>query len=254
MKKFTLTLLAFSSALVLTACGGSSSVTPKNNVSSVVKPTDANAKFDPAKVTDTTAEHPISGQHWYALHEDEKPSKFTLNNSKVGDDITKITIGNKTFDLSDTDKLKHLGDGENGVQYGATAHSRFGVGWQDFANKTDADTVFYQGYQTLPKDVPTTGTAKYAGQALHTCENCKDMSAKASFDVDFGKKTVAGVIEHATGKVNLGATISGSSFSGVANGVQTNGAFYGVDASELSGIYKERDNKFGGAFGATKTE
>lgn len=253
MKKFTLSLLAVSSALVLTACGGSSSDNAKNNVSGLVQPTSANAKFDPAKVTDTTAEHPISGQHWYALHEDEKPSKFTLNNSNVGDDITKITVGGKTFNLVDKGGLSELGDGRLGGVYGATAHSRFGVIWQDFPDKTDADTVFYQGYQTLPKDMPTTGTAKYTGQAFHICMDCNDIS-KASFDVDFGKKTVAGVIEHEKGKVNLGATISGSSFSGVANGVQTNGAFYGVDASELSGIYKETGGKFAGAFGATKTE
>lgn len=252
MKKFTLTLLALSSALVLTACGGSSSDNAKNNIAGLVQPTSANSANDPTKIKDDS-KNPISGQHWYALHEDEKLSKYTLNNSNVGDDITKITVGGKTFNLVDRGGLSELGDDRLGGVYGATAHSRFGVIWQDFPNNSDADTVFYQGYQTLPKDMPTTGTAKYIGQAFHICKDCNDAS-KASFDVDFGKKTVAGVIEHEKGKVNLGATISGSSFSGVANGVQTNGAFYGKNASELSGIYKETDGKFAGAFGATKTE
>lgn len=253
MKKFTLSLLAVSSVLALTACGGGDFEDDKPSVASVIQPTSENAQFDPAKITDTAAEHPISGQHWHALHEDEKPSKFTLNNTNVGDDITKITIGDKTFNLVDTSKLSRLGEEQLGVEYGTTAHSRFGIAWQDLPDKTDADKVFYQGYQTLPKDMPTTGTAKYAGLAVHDCKDCNG-KAKASFDVDFGKKTVVGVIDHKAQKVNLSATISGSSFSGVANGVQTNGAFYGVDASELSGIYKETGGKFVGAFGATKTE
>ncbi|WP_066802145.1 Slam-dependent surface lipoprotein [Moraxella oblonga] len=254
MKKLTLSLLTFSSALVLTACGGSSSDNPKNNVAGLVQPTSANTKFDPAKVANTTTEEPISGQHWHAVHEDKKPSKFTLNNSNVGEDITKITVDGKIFDLQEVDKLTYVGDENLGIKYGTTNHSRFGVAWQNSPNNAGANVIFYQGYQTLPKDMPKTGTAKYVGQAFHDCANCKNSEAKSSFDVDFGKKTVAGVIEHKDSKINLGATISGSSFSGVANGVQTNGAFYGVDASELSGIYKATDGKFAGAFGATQTK
>lgn len=249
MKKFTLSLLAVSSVLALTACGGGDFEDDKPSVASVIQPTSENAQFDPAKITDTAAEHPISGQHWQATHTKDA-SKYTLNNTNVGNNITQIVVSGQTFDLKDTGGLVYLGDDKLGVKYGTTAHSRFGVGWK----ADDANTIFYQGYQTLPKDMPKTGTAKYAGQAFHDCATCGDSEAKASFDVDFGKKTVAGVIEHEKGKVNLGATISGSSFSGVANGVQTNGAFYGVDASELSGIYKETGGKFVGAFGATKTE
>lgn len=141
MKKFTLTLLAVSSALALTACGGSSSDNPKNNVAGLVQPTSANAKFDPAKVTDTTAD-PISGQHWYALHEDKKPSKYTFNNSNVGDDITKITVGDKTFDLQDADQLVYVGDEKMGIKYGTTDHSRFGVAWQNSPNNAGANVIF----------------------------------------------------------------------------------------------------------------
>lgn len=249
MKIGALSVLTLS-VLALTACGGggSSGVSTTPTVVNVVQPTSDHASFDPANIKNDATD-PISGQHWQAQHTKDA-SKYTLNNTKVGDNITQIVVSGQTFDLQDVDRLTYLGDNQLGVKYGTTTHSRFGVGWQ----ADDANTIFYQGYQTLPKDMPKTGTAKYAGQAFHDCATCGDSEAKASFDVDFGKKTVAGVIDHKAQKVNLSATISGSSFSGVANGVQTNGAFYGIDASELSGIYKETDGKFAGAFGATKTE
>lgn len=253
MKTFTLSFVVISSVLALTACGGNSSNVSKQTVSNLVQPTNTNTAFDPTKINNDSQD-PISGQHWLALISEKDAPKYTFANSNVGKDITKMTIGNQTFELLDTGSLEGLGDDTLGAGYGATAHSRFGVGWQDIADDRGAMIFFYQGYQTLPKDMPTVGTASYTGQAFHACEDCDNMIGKSSFDVNFGKKTLAGVIEHDDGKVNLHATISGSSFAGVANGVQTNGAFYGKDASELSGVYKETGGKFAGAFGATKAK
>lgn len=254
MKKFTLTLLALSSALVLTACGGSSSDNAKNNVAGLVQPTN-NTGNSPANVPNDSNRDYLSGQYWQ-VHHKKSNSNYTLNNATLNEDnIAQLVVGNKKFDLSDVHELKYLGDEGTGIHMGGTEHSRFGVAWRDLPNDEDEDIVFYRGLQTLPKYMPTSGKMSYVGQAVHSCATaCSDMTAKSSFEVDFGAKTVKGVIDHADQKVNLGATISGSSFSGVANGVQTNGAFYGAKAEELSGIYKDTKGQFFGAFGATKAE
>lgn len=257
MKKSTLTLaLAISSTLALTACSIGGSDSPKENVASLVKPTNANVGNDPAKASNDSKEDYISGQYWHRQSEKEGQSKFSLHNAKFDDDnnLDALTIDNQTFELADISTLTHFGDRRVGAYVGGTEHTRFGIAWEDLPGEGDEDVTFFRGVQTLPKDMPATGTAKYVGQAVHSCADCKDMSAKSSFNVDFGKKTVTGVIEHASQKVNLGATISGSSFAGVANGVQTNGAFYGAQAEEMSGIYKEANGKFVGAFGANQSK
>lgn len=255
MKKSTLTLaLAISSTLALTACSIGGSDSPKDNVASLVKPTNANASTNPANIKDD-AQEPLSGQYWEAHHKKDS-STYTLKNAEFGEDnVFELVIGNKTFDLVGVNELKYFGNEGTGIHTGGTTYSRFGIAWRDLAGDDDEDIAFYRGLQTLPKDMPTSGVAKYVGLAVHSCADaCQDMSAKSSFDVDFGKKTITGVIEHADQKVNLGATISGSSFAGVANGVQTNGAFYGAQAEEMSGIYKDTKGKFFGAFGANQSK
>lgn len=78
----------------------------------------------------------------------------------------------------------------------------------------------------------------------------------SKFNVDFSTKKLKGEISEVTvpngGKINLEANIKGSAFEGVANGIQTNGAFFGANAEELGGVYKAND--FTGAFGANKVE
>lgn len=255
MKKFTLSLLAVSSALVLTACGGSSSDDVKNNVAGLVQPV-ANTGNNPANAPNDGNQDYLSGQYWQAHHKQGGATNYTLNNATLNEDnISQLVVGDKTFDLSDVFELTYLGNEGTGIHMGGTEHSRFGVAWRDLPNQEDEDIVFYRGIQTLPKDMPTSGKMNYVGQAVHSCASaCSDMTAKSSFEVDFGAKTVKGIIDHADQKVNLGATISGSSFAGVANGVQTNGAFYGAKAEELSGIYKDTNGQFFGAFGATQTK
>lgn len=114
-------------------------------------------------------------------------------------------------------------------------------------------TLVAQG--VLSSNVPNRGQATYRGSAVHITSNSTNPSVQtvpATFNVDFANKTLTGRVQASNG-INLNATISGNRFSGVtADGFSTLGYFYGDNASELGGTYKNGDNTIGGAYGAKK--
>lgn len=114
-------------------------------------------------------------------------------------------------------------------------------------------TLVAQG--VLSSNVPNRGQATYRGSAVHVTSNSTSPSIQtvpATFNVDFANKTLTGRVQASNG-INLNATISGNRFSGVtADGFSTLGYFYGDNASELGGTYKNGDNTIGGAYGAKK--
>lgn len=143
---------------------------------------------------------------------------------------------------------------------GANGYARYGA-WCS-TNHTTTE-YFYTGTgATLPEQVPTTGTATYAGKAIQA--NTTDGttisggSTSASFNVDFGAKTIAGQTEKtlAIDTVSMKGTIKGAGFSGSASsGSQQgnfSGHFYGPEASELAGTAIFKDATHNLAFGAVK--
>lgn len=226
----------------------------------MIQPKNADSKNNPANVTNDKVT--ATGQYWQLSHTKNGSTSEFRNMTGIASDgndvFDKLVVNGRSLDLSKVNLGEFTGidgqsnDGLNGL-VATTAHSVFGVIYDD-KNNAEQDYVFYQGLQTVPNKMPAEGKMSYAGLALYDCEKCRETQAVSKFDVDFGAKTVKGEISGSKyitgGKVALEADIKGSAFSGFANGVQTNGAFYGVDASEMSGVYKGAD--FIGAFGATK--
>ena len=148
-----------------------------------------------------------------------------------------------------------------------------------------AANVYVQGYLTATeamdglKDI-NEGKAQYVGSAtyienIHLADNANTAPVKgtSAFDVDFVNNSVKGQLEFATGnykymptgnKIGIEATISGNTFAGNINGIDTAGGFYGEGAKFLGGIYQDASveggkgdvagtgTKFQGTYGAIK--
>ncbi|WP_208790037.1 Slam-dependent surface lipoprotein [Actinobacillus vicugnae] len=131
---------------------------------------------------------------------------------------------------------------------------------------------FYNGIPT--SSMPTSGTATYHGYTLisgNTPQFNHDdwLADTAQFNADFGAKKLNGTLNVATlDPVNISADISGNSFAGKASSntfaTQANveGKFYGENAKELGGMFRDETQigddvdgaggAWGGVFGASK--
>lgn len=135
--------------------------------------------------------------------------------------------------------------------------------------------LFLKGIRTAEADIPQTGKARYTGTWEARIgkpiqwDNKADKAAKAEFDVDFGKKSISGmltekngveaafhiengVIEgngfHATARtrdngINLSGNGSTNPQSFKANNLLVTGGFYGPQAEELGGTIFNNDGK-----------
>lgn len=152
--------------------------------------------------------------------------------------------------------------GANGtIMYSGKGYSRFGAWYSTSHTKTE---YFYTGENaTQANQVPTAGTASYAGKAIRTnTTNGSTLSGGSTdvgFKVDFGAKTISGetVARQNFDSVTMNGSISGGGFTGKANSGANSGdfkgSFYGASAEELAGIAtfsKDATQNF--AFGATK--
>ena len=119
--------------------------------------------------------------------------------------------------------------------------------------REEAEYVFYQGEKTPVADMSKLkGKVDYTGQALQYGELGGD--GTANFTANFDNKTIAGTISNSKTTVKLTADIKGNTFvnDGSKTGVKVDGAFFGKNAEELSGVYLQKDGKFVGVFGAKK--
>ncbi|EEP66634.1 transferrin-binding protein-like solute binding protein [Kingella oralis] len=126
--------------------------------------------------------------------------------------------------------------------------------------------AFAIGDLTPVAQMPTTGKAHYQGNGSYyrgehpTSLPWGQQSDQADFYVDFGNKTIDGVV--GLRGIPLSGTIEGNSFSGtkIDNSPQFNrksdvfmtGHFYGPNANELGGVFRGTYNgdKVMGSFGA----
>ena len=116
----------------------------------------------------------------------------------------------------------------------------------------------------MPVQVPVSGKATYSGLGLAKIgetSNSPFVAGTSSFDVDFGEKTIVGTVTEyqARNGVSLAGQINGNAFSGIKNGVEMRGYFYGSNAAELGGVFKGTttingiaDTPVMGSFGAKK--
>ena len=244
MKKLMIGIMATSVILTLTACGGGSGGSTKEalDTSPIVKPNTPNGV--------------LVGQY---LKRDVNTGNTSLEALTASDGLRKLTIDGRIFDLSnkslDIDGMIRIEKDDKHPFVGGVypqTYSVFGALYEEYPSKYQPVYMFYQGFKTTDKQMPTTGTASYAGEAIHNLD-----VVTSKFNADFGAKTVKGEITGSSsiegGKVVLEAKINGSDFAGTTDkGVQTNGAFFGDNAQEVSGVYKGAD--FIGVFGAGKLE
>lgn len=146
--------------------------------------------------------------------------------------------------------------------------------------------LFLKGIRTAEADIPKTGTAHYTGtweariSKPIQWDNQADKTAKAEFNVDFGKKSISGtltekngveaafyiekgVIEgngfHATARtrdngINLSGTGSTNPKTFQASDLRVEGGFYGPQAAELGGTIFNKDGKSLGITEDTENE
>lgn len=135
--------------------------------------------------------------------------------------------------------------------------------------------LFLKGIRTAEADIPKTGTAHYTGtweariSKPIQWDNQADKTAKAEFNVDFGKKSISGTLTekngvepafhiengkiegngfHATARtrdngINLSGNDSTNPQSFKANNLLVTGGFYGPQAEELGGTIFNKDGK-----------
>ena len=134
------------------------------------------------------------------------------------------------------------------------SYTRFGVLTNAAAN-TGLYQTFYQGTPTPFANMPTTGSAQYVGKGVWVNNGTVNNQLTAKFDVNFGSKTVSGSVSNSSNNaVNMSGTINGNTFhSAVGANVEAHGGFFGAQADEMAGDFREQstNGKFG-AFGAKK--
>lgn len=168
----------------------------------------------------------------------------------------KGTVGTTHTSTTDTDGGRVRMTIASGSNF---SYMRFGsTRWTNSNESKAYNYAFGQITPTSGADaVPTSGKATYKGFATMVSYG-PQISGEANFDVDFGKKTINGVINHWEvdgGAQNLAGTINGASFSGTKGNVSMEGHFFGPKAAELGGVYKidyGLNGGLAGAFGAKK--
>ncbi|MDO4693455.1 MAG: Slam-dependent surface lipoprotein [Eikenella sp.] len=243
MQKRYLPALIALSALALSACGSSGGGGGNNQ------------SFNPGNPGNPGANTPSVNGQLLTVNQNGSP-RGTAPVSHTND-INQITIAGRTIELIPQGisvgaflSINDLnGDKIHRTIGGNLANARWG--YLKLPNQTEG-YLFAHGKPT--EQMPTAnGIVKYSGLSLHRGQSPSTaVQGTAKFDVNFANKTLTGTVSPTgVAPINLQATISGNTFAGERNGVQTNGGFYGPNAAEMAGVYRQQ-GQFSGAFGAKK--
>ena len=116
---------------------------------------------------------------------------------------------------------------------------------------------FAQGLPTALAQIPTSGQVEYKGGAVYKKDGeqnyseLSEMTATADFATKVIDINIAGKTNALPG-MNFGGKISGNSFAGNANGIKTQGGFFGENAQEMTGLFINEADQARGAFGGIK--
>ena len=116
---------------------------------------------------------------------------------------------------------------------------------------------FAQGLPTAVAQIPTSGQVEYKGGAVYKKDGeqnyseLSEMTATADFATKVIDINIAGKTNALPG-MNFGGKISGNSFAGNANGIKTQGGFFGENAQEMTGLFINDADQARGAFGGIK--
>lgn len=128
-------------------------------------------------------------------------------------------------------------------------HTRFGVVTPQGVAESH---LYYQGQRTADVAIPKSGTATYNGTALIVKDGKVNPEVKSEFTANFGTRKLDGKLTQNNATLyNLSADINGGAFASKADApVQIQGAFFGQNAQELSGAFKDTKTNTKGVFGA----
>lgn len=268
MKKTALkTVTVFCTALFgLAACGGSGSSNNTPNFSSntpAPQPPVANNSGNgngnnaPAPQQPTPPATPApQAQYGGTAYYTENNGNFNeyaqgRGNVPVNGNLSSITVQGREINITtpeaftESQTLLHMNDSRargvaSHIGDSRLSYTRFGL------QMDNTDSLQYRAFAigslTPVADVPTSGTARYAGSSVFSSSSISYTTQPANFDVDFGAKTVHGRIHSGLGMPNavmeFGGTINGSSFSGTKDTLHMQGNFYGPNAAEMGGTFK----------------
>lgn len=258
MKKSALLGLSLATAL-LTACGGgggSSNPTPmvnnngsggnsgNNNGGTTVvgTTTNNNAQTNTDKLDTTIQGNLLNLNNATAKRANNSATTTAATTDKNivvvnGQKLTFMQTGISSNAINmDATNMARTG-GSSNLQYTRYGYLREG---------SNAPVLFAQG--NLAEKMPTSGEATYTGQSAHVHNGNVELR-NAKFSVNYAAKTVTGKIGT---DINLSAKINGNTFSGQQGIYTTDGKFYGPNAEEMGGVYKNTTGNISGAFGAKK--
>lgn len=188
---------------------------------------------------------------FFATNGTKTPYQFIDNATNSPNPLQQVVIDGKNIPLT----LNKAGEWQqittNGNQgwVNGYQHSRFGVVTPQGANESH---LYYQGQRTADVAIPKSGTATYNGTALIIKDGKVNPEVKSEFTANFGTRKLGGKLtQNNTTLYNLSADINGGAFASKADApVQTQGAFFGQNAQELSGAFKDTKTNTKGVFGA----
>lgn len=185
--------------------------------------------------------------HWVQIFGYENttaPYEFIDANQPNSKPLEQVVIGNTTIPINLATQGQWQSLNNQGWINGYT-HSRFGLVNQN---------LFYQGNQTADTAMPKTGTAVYNGMGLMVKNGTTTTNLNSQLSADFGKRILTGTLsQNGSPLYRLNADINGSSFASKPEAsIQTQGAFFGDNAQELSGVFKDTQTDTKGVFGAKR--
>ncbi|MDO4222876.1 MAG: transferrin-binding protein-like solute binding protein [Acinetobacter sp.] len=249
-KSFSLSLLSVFTVALLTACGGGGGGSSNVATPIVTSPTTNTGTGTNTSTTDSTiagTKITLNASNRVKVNETSSSATTDINTVVVdGTSIQLYPTGISSNTLSMIDSQSTRKGGSSNLTY-----TRYGY----IKNGTSDPILFAQG--ELTKDMPTTGSAIYTGKAIHV-SNGTETFKDVVFDVNFANKQISGQIRpegSSVADVALSATINGNEFAGKTsgtNGFTTTGKFYGTNAAEIGGVYRNATGNISGAFGAKK--
>ena len=175
-------------------------------------------------------------------------------NVPVNGNLSSITVQGREINITtpeaftESQTLLHMNDYrtpgvDSHIGDSRLSYTRFGLQMDNTDYSPMQYRAFAIGSLTPVANVPTSGTARYAGSSVFSSSASSYHTEPANFDVDFGAKTVHGRIHSGLDMPNavmeFDGTINGASFSSTKDTLlQMQGNFYGPNAAEMGGTFR----------------
>lgn len=166
--------------------------------------------------------------------------------------VRRANIDPEGFDEEYRDPYHMVKEGQSILSNSDFQSSAFGT---YFDNLTDNQYFYAQGNPTALAQIPTAGKVEYDGGAAYKKDGDDSQRTGMTATADFANKVIDINIKEKPNFVpgmNFGGKISGNSFAGNANGIKTQGGFFGENAQEMTGLFINEADQARGAFGGIK--